>query len=178
MQQFHFWLRRVLGASFSCLLIAGACGVATATAAAAEAVQVPAADEAGLTLSESWARATPPGAAVGAAYFSLRNTGKVSCTIIGFRSEAAADVELHDTQVEGGVSRMRPVTLPITLAPGESLKLGEGGKHLMLMNLKGPLKSGTQVPVTVLLDQGAALSLLLPVQDQSAEADPQAHMHH
>jgi copper(I)-binding protein len=178
MHHSNSWLRRLVGVRLSWLLVTAVFGPAANTALAADAVQVPSPEQSGLTLSESWARATPPGATVGAAYFSLRNTGKVSLNITGFRSEAAGDVELHDTQVVDGVSRMRPVTLPITLAPGESLQLSEGGKHLMLMSLTGPLKAGAQVPVTVLLDQGAALSLLLPVQDQAADADPHAHMHH
>ena len=41
-------------------------------------------------------------------------------------------VELHETTVEDGVARMRPLD-SLVVPPGETVVLERGGKHLMLM---------------------------------------------
>ena len=51
-----------------------------------------------------------------------------------------------------------------TVAPGETLKLAPGGKHVMLMGLKRPLKIGEPLTVTLNLAGGGTLKVNATVQ--------------
>ena len=48
-----------------------------------------------LAVENAWARATPPGAPVGGAYFTVRNEGAAADRLVGGESPASARVELH-----------------------------------------------------------------------------------
>ena len=63
---------------------------------------------------------------------------------------------MHETETTDGVSRMRPLERLI-VAPGQTVTLAPGGKHLMLYGLdpavgqptfKAILEDGSSVPVT------------------------------
>jgi periplasmic copper chaperone A len=44
--------------------------------------------------------------------------------------------------VSNGVMTMRPIDGGLTIEPGETVKLAPGGRRLMFLDLKGPLKRG------------------------------------
>jgi hypothetical protein len=68
--------------------------------------------------------------------------------LTGVASPAAARAELHSTSVEEGVMRMRPVA-SIELPSKKAVKLAPGGLHIMLIDVKQPLKAGDKVPLTL-----------------------------
>lgn len=100
----------------------------------------------GLQVESGWIRPPAPGMTMTAGYARLANRGAQALTIDRVSSSAFAEVEMHRTLVEGGLSRMRPA-LPLTLAPGATQALAPGGYHLMLFNPAGPLASGDPVLV-------------------------------
>ena len=51
--------------------------------------------------------------------------------------------------IDNGVMTMRPLDKGLTIKPGKTVKLTPGGYHLMMFDLKGPLKQGDKVPVTL-----------------------------
>ncbi len=51
--------------------------------------------------------------------------------------------------MNNGVMTMRPLDKGSWIEPGKTVKLAPGGYHLMLMDLKNPLKQGDQVPLTL-----------------------------
>ena len=59
-------------------------------------------------------------------------------------SPSFASVELHETKLVDGVSRMRPVP-ELRLVPNGSAQLKPGGLHLMLMKPSAPLNPGSRV---------------------------------
>ena len=73
-----------------------------------------------------------PGVPMRAAYLRLRNNSDEKLSISRISSPAFARVELHESVVENGVARMRPVDA-LTLEPGSEIRLEPGGLHLMLM---------------------------------------------
>ncbi len=96
----------------------------------------------GVVISDNWARATAPGQEVGAAYMTLQSAEDTS--LVGVESPAADSVEIHSMSMENGVMKMRSLkSLP--LAAGKPAKLAPGGFHLMLFDLKKPLKAGEKV---------------------------------
>src|SRR5690606_18752503 len=93
---------------------------------------------------------TRPGLSTGAVYFrGIRNTGQAADRLLSARTPAAARVEIHRMQMEGEVMRMRAVPA-LDLPSGVTTSLRHGntdGHHLMLLDLKVPLKDGDRFPV-------------------------------
>lgn len=110
-----------------------------------------------------WARATPPGAKIGAAYMTLRNTTSAGDKLVGASSPAAAKVEPHITVREGDITRMRPVP-GYDLPPNGRFELKPAGAHLMLFGLKAPLKEGERVPLVLEFQHAGKVEVELEVR--------------
>ena len=89
------------------------------------------------------------GAKIGGGYLTIENKGATPDKLIGGASPAAAKVEVHEMAMKDGVMTMRPVKGGLSIPPGQSITLAPGGYHIMLMELKAPLKQGDKVPVTL-----------------------------
>jgi len=77
-----------------------------------------------------------PGTTMGAAYMTIENTTPTAVTITAVSSPQFEAVELHETTVTDGVSRMRRLEA-VTIPAGGSVAFERGGKHLMLMRPRG-----------------------------------------
>ena len=128
-------------------------------------------------VEHAWARATVPGQKTGSVYLELTSAADTALVAVG--SPVAARADLHSMSMDGGVMRMR--SLPrIELPAGKTVKLAPGGLHVMLVDLKQPLKAGEKIPVTLSL-QGSGtspttLKLEVPVRAADAAAEP-PHKH-
>ncbi|MFN9162061.1 MAG: copper chaperone PCu(A)C [Alphaproteobacteria bacterium] len=118
----------------------------------------------GPVISQPYAKATMPGAKVGAAYMQVKNTGKTPFTLVSATSPASEKVELHTMSMDGGVMRMRQITGGVTVEPGQTVSFTPGGMHLMLMGLKQQLAAGTAIPVTLTFSGAPAQTIQFPVQ--------------
>jgi copper(I)-binding protein len=137
------------------LVIILACAAFVPTAIAAESAASPA----NIRIADAWVRAPAPGQKTAGAYVEL--TSDRDTAIVAAGSPAAVRVEMHSTTTEGGVMRMRAIPR-IELPAGRSVKLGTGGTHLMLIDLKQPLKAGDKVPLTLSVQPtGAAAGMSL-----------------
>src|SRR6185295_1193439 len=116
-------------------------------------------------IEDPWTRATPPGAKVAAGY--MRITGGAADRLIGASTPAAAKVELHVTEKKGDVLRMREVKGYDIPAKG-SFELAPAGAHLMLVDLKEPLKEGSKVPMTLRFEKAGAVKVELQVRPLGA----------
>jgi copper(I)-binding protein len=116
---------------------------------------------AALSVQDAWAR---PAAAGGTAagYLTIVNRGGAD-VLVGADSPLVERVETHGSSMAGGVMRM--AAEPAVPAPaGGRLVFAPGGRHLMLVGLKRPLKMGERVPVTLRFRSGARLAVQLVVQ--------------
>ena len=118
---------------------------------------------AGVEVSEAWARATPPGATTGAVFFTLRNTGGEDARLRQAATPVARTAELHNHLMEDGVARMRQVSEILVPAKG-SVALKPGGLHVMLFDLRQPLKEGESVDLVLGFDPKAEVQLRVPVR--------------
>ena len=105
---------------------------------------------------DGWIRLLPGGMPMHAGFGRIENACAMPATITGASSPAYGSVELHETRVVEGVSRMRPVP-ELRLAPGDAAVLKPGGLHLMLMQPHAPLKAGSKVAVEFRLKGGGVL---------------------
>lgn len=116
-------------------------------------------------LSRAWARTTAPGQEVGAAYLELKSANDL--TLVKVESPVAGSVEIHKMTMKNGVMEMRMLET-LELPAGQVVKLEPGGFHLMLFDLKQPLKTGESVPLTLNLKdktgKASTLKVELPVK--------------
>lgn len=71
--------------------------------------------------------------------------------LISAQSPVAGVVEVHEMAMDGGVMKMRAVP-SLALPAGKAVDLKPGGYHVMLMDLKGQVKDGDTVPVTLVVE--------------------------
>jgi copper(I)-binding protein len=112
----------------------------------------------GVTVAHPWARATPEGQKVGAAFAEIKTDKDTSDRLIGASSPVAEKVEIHSMTMEGDVVKMRRLD-GIDLKPGESLVLKPMGNHLMLIGLKQPLKEGDLIKLTLTFEKAGPIEV-------------------
>lgn len=121
------------------------------------------AESSGISVENAWARATPPGALNGAAYFALRNDGPAD-RLIGVKSPTAEKSEIHTHVAEGGMMRMQHVPV-LDVAAGSDVEFGPGGLHVMLMGLHAPLRAGEKLELTLVFEQAGEIEITIGVID-------------
>jgi len=99
-----------------------------------------------VAVKDAWARATVQGQTATGAFMKI--TAQESAKLVGADSPAAEVVEVHEMRLEGNVMRMRAAPV-IELPAGQTVELKPGGYHVMLMDLKAPLKAGSTLPLTL-----------------------------
>jgi copper(I)-binding protein len=130
-----------------------------------------------VTVENAWARATPPGAKIAAGYLMVHNSSATPDRLVSASSHSAEKVETHVTIKEGDVSRMRQVKGYDVPANG-MLELAPGGAHLMLVNIKAPLKEGDKVPLVLRFEKAGEVKTELAVRALGAPAHGAMHMQH
>lgn len=170
MTQIHFHARQarrsagVCGLTLALLAAAASAHAATpnkapkAQAAASAAVAAPL-----VKIDAAWVRPTVKGQTATGGFMNL--TASEALTLVGFASPVAGETELHEMVMDGSVMRMRAIeSLPLPAGQTVSLRPGAGGQHLMLMDLRQPLKEGEQIVLTLKLRTADGKSLTQEVK--------------
>jgi len=125
--------------------------------------------------SGAWARATPPGVSVGAAYLTITG-GSTNDRLVGANSGRASMVQLHTVEESEGVAAMRQVE-GVPVPAGKHVVLAPGGTHIMLMGLTGPLVAGETFPLDLRFEKAGEQTVQVTVVDAGATgpAAPAAH---
>jgi periplasmic copper chaperone A len=139
--------------------------LSTLLAAPARAQEVKAGD---LVITQAWSRATPGGAKVAGGYLTIENKGSTPDRLIGGTVDVAAKVEVHEMATKNGVMTMRQLDSGLTIEPGKTVKLAPGGYHLMMLDLKSPLKKGDQLPVTLEFEKAGKVTVSFDIQGVGA----------
>jgi periplasmic copper chaperone A len=122
-----------------------------------------------LVITQAWSRATPGGARTGGGYLTIENKGAASDRLIGGSADVAGKIEVHEMAMNNGVMTMRPLDKGLTIEPGKTVKLAPGGYHLMMSDLKSPLKRGDKLPVTLEFEKAGKVTVSLDVQGVGAQ---------
>jgi copper(I)-binding protein len=122
----------------------------------------------GITVAHPWARATPGGATVGAAYVEIKAKDGEPDVLVAASSPVAGRVEIHTHSMDGGVMKMRRLDkLPI--AGGTSAVLKPSGDHIMLFDLKEPLKEGDLLPITLVFEKAGEVKIEATIEPPGAK---------
>lgn len=125
----------------------------------------------------AWARASVQGQTASGAF--MRLTAREPLTLTGVASPVAGVAEVHEMKMEGDVMRMRAIPA-LELPAGRAVELRPGGHHLMLMDLKTPLRADTKIPVTLTFrnakGETSRLELSVPVLTRAPDGSaPHRH---
>lgn len=148
------------------LLAAGLIASAGAFAGAADQV----------TVHDPYVRLAPPNAPATAAFMVIRNAGDKDVKVVKADNPVSRVTELHTHLNEGGVMKMRPVPAIDVKAKGEAT-LKPGGLHVMMIDLKAPMKEGDTVPMTLTFDDGSTKKVDAKVVKPTAAPAPMEHKH-
>lgn len=128
-----------------------------------------------LLIDHPYATPSLAGARQGAAYLrGVRNQGDAADRLIGAHAPVAARVALHHMRLDDGVMRMREVSF-IELPARSEVRMGHGGAwHLMLEDLKQPLKDGDRFDLTLRFERAGERAVKVWVQ---TPRDATGHRH-
>ena len=114
-----------------------------------------------IKIENAYVRATAPGQPAAGAFMKIDNSGAAD-QLLSASSPAAGEVQLHQMSMEGNVMKMGQVK-DIAVPANGSVDLKPGGYHIMLMNIKAPLKAGDTVPVKLKFAKAGEVEVKLPV---------------
>jgi len=129
--------------------------------ALAGSIQAQEAKVGSIKIENAYVRATAPGQPAAGAFMKIDNSGTAD-QLVSASSPAAGEVQLHQMSMEGNVMKMGQVK-DIAVPANGSVDLKPGGYHIMLMNIKAPLKAGETVPVKLKFAKAGEVEVKLPV---------------
>jgi copper(I)-binding protein len=111
-----------------------------------------------VTINQAWARATPKGASVGAAYMTIHNGGSTADRLIGATTDVAHSVQIHEMRMNGTIMQMRELPDGLVIPPGKDVILMPSGFHLMLTSLPHPLAAGSDFKITLNFEKSGPIT--------------------
>jgi len=120
-----------------------------------------------LRIDRPIARATPPGAKIGVVYFTVDNGSNSAERLLHASTPIAGGVALHQMAIENGVMKMRAIP-SVEINPGGRLELKPDGYHLMLIDLKQPLKAGDTFPLMLTFQRAGTVRTVVTVEEMGA----------
>lgn len=143
--------------AFSCVLILASCGGSDP-----------------VTVSDAWARTSPSGVTMGAAYFDITSADDDSLVAVSVSSDVAARAEIHevvkamdmgDDEMHDDAMSMQEMDA-LELPAGTLVQLAPGGYHIMMIDLAKPLVVGETFDLTLDFDQAPDLTVTVEVSDR------------
>ena len=127
--------------------------------------------QAQVSVKDAWVRATVPQQKATGAFMQL--VSAKDARLVEARSPVAGVVEIHEMAMVDQVMKMRAVPA-LELPAGKAVELKPGGYHVMLLDLKGQVKDGDMVPLTLVVEgrdgKRQTLELKVPARPLNAAA--------
>ncbi|MGO4704316.1 copper chaperone PCu(A)C [Microvirga sp. 2MCAF38] len=112
-----------------------------------------------LEIKHPWSRATPAGAKVGGGYLTIKNEGDAEDRLVSVTAEIAGRAEIHEMALNDGVMTMRQLPNGVVVPAKGSVTFKPGSYHLMLMDLKKPLKEGEPFSGTLTFEKAGTVQV-------------------
>ncbi len=126
-------------------------------------------------VKDAWARATVQGQMATGAFMKL--TAKEGSRLVAASSPVAGVTEVHEMVMDNNVMKMRAVP-GLDLPAGKAVELKPGGYHVMLMDLKAPLKKDTTIPLTLVFKDAKGVESKTELKVPVNAAAPMAEHKH
>ena len=131
-----------------------------------------------ISVEQPWSRATPGGAKVGAGYLTVTNGSATPDRLLSATTEVAGRTEIHEMSMNNGMMQMRPLPDGVEVPAKGSVALEPGATHLMLLDLKQPLKEGDRFSGTLTFEKAGPLDVTFEVRGIGAKAARDGEHHH
>jgi copper(I)-binding protein len=131
-------------------------------------------DGPGIEMHHAWARASA--GAAGSVYGRIVNRRDTADRLRAVAVAGADHAMLHETVVEEGIARMRPLET-LEVAAHSEVALAPGGKHIMVMGSSTPLEAGDTIVLTLTFVSAGDVTVEVPVMPLDAMG-PDTHAHH
>ena len=105
-----------------------------------------------IVVRDAWIREPPPRSPA-AGYLVIENRGGDPVELVAVATEAAEQAEIHVMEYKDDRMTMRRVAA-LQVPAGEEVALKPGGAHLMLMELRRPLRDGDEVELVLRFGDG------------------------
>ena len=176
-------LAATIGVSLLLMVGCGSESSDSSTSTKAEDTTSTTATVAKLQLDDAWARQSPMGATMGAAYLNI--TSPVEDTLVGVSvaPDVAKEAQVHETVMAqtnaggnegesttpmkgtGGDEMMMREVGSISLPAGEMVELKPGGFHIMLIELAKPLTAGQKIKITLEFEKAGTKTVNAEVRE-------------
>lgn len=113
--------------------------------------------------TNAYMNALLPGQTRAAVYLTLFNPYPQDHKILSLEAAVAGQAEIHRHTYDNGLMKMRPVPHAVVPAGG-SLVFAPGGYHIMLFDVDGQPKVGTQFSMTMEFDSGEQFTFPVEVR--------------
>ncbi|MET1080591.1 MAG: copper chaperone PCu(A)C [Pseudomonas sp.] len=129
-----------------------------------------------LHIAHPWSREMPPTAPTAAAYFVVHNQGASADRLLGADTPVAGKAQLHQHLNRDGLMKMEHVAAVDVPAGGEAV-FAPMGYHVMLFDLKQPLRDGTRFALTLHFEKAGDVQVEVAVQKEAPAEQAQVHQH-
>ncbi len=129
-----------------------------------------------LHIEHPWSREMPPGAPTAAAYFIVHNKGASADRLVSVATPAAGKAEMHEHIDQNGLMKMQQVQF-VTVPAGGEATFAPMAYHVMLFNLKQPLKDGERFPLTLTFEKAGEVAVQVAVQKDAPPAQHDMSKH-
>jgi copper(I)-binding protein len=122
------------------------------------------AQEKRITASDGWVKLPAAGETQAMAFANFQNTTMYDVYLKSASADVAGKAELRDASLSGDAAR-KPVEFA-TVPPQDWLYMSPKGSYIALLDLKGPLKEGDKVTLTLTTEQGESLQVSAVVKKE------------
>jgi copper(I)-binding protein len=123
------------------------------------------AETSAVTVKDAVVRAVPAGSPNTAGYMTIVNAGTKADRLLSASCACARSVEVHISHVMNGMAMMMR-SGPVEIPAGGSVAFSPGGRHLMIMGLKGELKDGASQELTLKFQNAGAVKASFAVKSR------------
>jgi copper(I)-binding protein len=127
-----------------------------------------------LQIKQPWARASAGRGDTGAAFMVIANTGSLEDRLVSAAVSVAKKTEIHQTKMEDGVMKMRPVEGGLVIPAGGEVTLKPMGLHVMMMSVTDKLVEGKTLMLTLTFEKAGSVEVSVPIAGPGAMMAPKS----
>jgi copper(I)-binding protein len=124
-------------------------------------------------VENGYVRESIPGTSISSAYMTIKNLSAKNIRLIAASSAVSERIEIHEHTMADGLMRMRQRDYVEILAKNSTV-FQPSGFHLMIFDLKQPLKAKENIIITLHFDNKSSLDVNYTVQGLKQKK----HHHH
>jgi copper(I)-binding protein len=115
-----------------------------------------------ISVEQAYIRSSIPGTTITSSYMIIENKGEKAVTLLGANSKISPRIEIHQHSMSDGMMRMRQLD-SIEINARQRIVLQPSGLHLMLFDVKKPLKAQQKVELTLTFSNQPSVTIQVPV---------------